>query len=216
MRRLLLLCTLLVASLLPGASPALAAERDPVLFVHGFSGNAGNWDLMAARFRSEGWRTAAFTYDSTQSNATIALRVREEVERLRAATGASKVDVVTHSMGALSSRYYLRSLGGTAYVDDWVSIGGPNHGTTSAYACFVSACRDMRFGSPFLTALNTGDETPGDVHYGTFRSRCDEVINPDDSTVLAGATNVVTGCYGHLTLLAAYDVYAGVRDFVRY
>ena len=35
-------------------------------------------------------------------------------------------------MGGLSTRYYLKNLGATQYVDDWVSIGGPNHGTTFA------------------------------------------------------------------------------------
>jgi triacylglycerol esterase/lipase EstA (alpha/beta hydrolase family) len=35
-------------------------------------------------------------------------------------------------MGALNSRYYLKNLGGTSYVDDFVSVAGTNHGTTTA------------------------------------------------------------------------------------
>lgn len=36
-----------------------------------------------------------------------------KVDQILAATGATKVDLVTHSMRALNTRYYLRNLGGT-------------------------------------------------------------------------------------------------------
>jgi triacylglycerol lipase len=36
---------------------------------------------------------------------------------------------------ALSSRHWLKNLAGTAVVDEWVSISGPNHGTWTALAC---------------------------------------------------------------------------------
>jgi len=70
-------------------------------------------------------------------------------------------------------------------------------------------------GSSFLRGLNSADETPGSVNYGTFWSPCDEVINPDGSVVLSGATNTRTGCIGHLSLLVSSSVYTGVRGFVR-
>lgn len=170
---------------------------------------------MVDRFEADGYLAAelrAMSYNSAQSNATTA----QEVQELRADTGAAKVDIVTHSMGGLSSRYYLRNLGGTASVDEWVSIGGPNHGTWTAVACsLLASCREMVPGSSFLNALNSGDETPGSVRYGTFWSPCDEIINPDGSVVLSGATNTRTGCIGHLSLLPSSSVYVGVRDFVR-
>jgi triacylglycerol lipase len=161
-------------------------------------------------------RMVAISYNSNQSNATIAQQVRTAVDQLRASTGAAEVDVVTHSMGGLSSRYYLKNLGGTASVDDWVSLGGPNHGTNWAYACypFSAGCRDMVPGSGFLAALNSGDETPGATSYGTFWSNCDEVINPDTSTQLAGATNVGVGCLSHSELRTDANVFTQVRAFV--
>jgi triacylglycerol lipase len=158
----------------------------------------------------------AFTYNSAQSNVTTAQEVAQQVQQLRATTGAAKVDIVTHSMGGLSSRWYLKFLGGTAFVDDWVSLGGPNHGTTTALACSIQvSCREMLPGSSFLTTLNSGDETPGTVKYGTWWSPCDEVINPDESVILSGATNTRTDCIGHLQLLADNEVYVGVRNFVQ-
>ncbi|MEV0687322.1 hypothetical protein AB0I35_25980 [Nocardia sp. NPDC050378] len=53
------------------------------------------------------------------------------------------------------------------------------------------------------------------VNYGTWWSPCDEIIDPDESTVLNGATNIRTACLGHLPLLSSAQVFEGVRDFVR-
>lgn len=200
--------------------PASAASaREPILFVHGFSGGAWNWDVMVDRFEDDGYRPSelrAMNYNTAQSNATTAREIAVEVRQLQAATGAARVDVVTHSMGGLSSRYYLRNLGGTVEVDEWVSIGGPNHGTWTAAACsLLTSCREMLPGSSFLRALNSGDETPGSVRYGTFWSACDEIINPDTSVILSGATNTKTGCIGHVSMLISLSIYDGVRSFVR-
>ena len=207
-----------LALVAPGPAGA-QAPGDPIVFVHGWNSSGSAWDTMIDRFVAAGVprsRMVAISYNSNQSNATIAQQVRTAVDQLKAGTGAAEVDIVTHSMGGLSSRYYLRNLGGTASVDDWVSLGGPNHGTNWAYACypFSAGCRDMVPGSGFLGALNSGDETPGATNYGTFWSSCDEVINPDSSTQLAGATNVGVGCLSHSALRTDANVFAQVRAFV--
>ncbi|HEU4703030.1 MAG TPA: alpha/beta fold hydrolase [Conexibacter sp.] len=216
------LCCAFIAGLALAAAalPASAFARDPILFVHGWSGNGSNWSYFGGRLLLDGYGSSLldlWSYDWTKSNRLIAQDVANEVAALRARTGAARVDVVTHSMGGLNSRWYLKFLGGTANVDDWVSIGGPNHGTNLAYVCspFTTSCDDMQYGSPFLTALNEGDETPGAVTYGTVWSPCDEVINPDTSTILSGATNRQVGCIGHISLLASESVYRQVREFVR-
>jgi triacylglycerol lipase len=198
---------------------ASASHVDPILFVHGYTSNAATWNTVISRFLADGWesnRLYAYTFSSTQSNATIAQAVAQRVSEIRAATGAAKVDIISHSMGGLSSRYYLKNLGGTAYVDEWVSIAGPNHGTSWAYGCFFfSPCNQMLPGSSFLNQLNSGDETPGSVRYGTWWSPCDELINPDTSTILSGATNTQTSCLSHSGIKDSAITYAQVRDFVR-
>ncbi|MFF8289944.1 esterase/lipase family protein [Streptomyces sp. NPDC016309] len=199
------------------AAPGFGAGSHPVLFVHGYNGSAANWDTMAGRFRADGWPAShldQWAYDSRQSNATTAERLSVEVDRLLAATGASKVDVVTHSMGGLSSRHYAKNLGGDARIDAWVSLGGPNHGTDWANNCFDTSCYEMRAGSAFLTALNSGDETPGAPRYATWWSPCDTIINPDSSVALSGATNTQTSCLSHNGLLTDATVYAKVRDTI--
>jgi triacylglycerol lipase len=199
--------------------PASALGLDPILFVHGFSGSSSNWSTMIGRFEKDGWPKSylsAYTYNTSQSNKVDAEKeVKSHVESLLKATGASKVDIVAHSMGSLNTRWYIKFNGGESTVDDWVSLGGPNHGTETANFCFSTSCTEMRVGSKFLSELNAGDETPGTVNYGTWWSPCDEFINPDSSVPLTGATNTETACISHLSLLTDETVYSQVREFVK-
>ena len=215
MRRCVVVIAGMAAAMLAPAASAQA--NDPILFVHGFASSGSTWNTMIGRFQTDGYASADlnnWTYNTAQSNATTADQLAARVSEVRAATGAAKVDVITHSMGALSSRYYLKNLDGTRYVDDWVSLGGPSHGTPTALLCSVLAsCREMSPGSSFLNALNSGDETPGEVNYGTWRSPCDLVV-PGSSPSLSGATNTVTGCILHTALPSNATVYGQVRDFV--
>jgi triacylglycerol lipase len=200
-------------------APTAASAHDPILFVHGWNSNSSTWNTMISRFKADGWTTAElnnWSYNYSQSNATTAQQIATKVNQILAATGAAKVDLISHSMGGLSTRYYVRNLGGGATVDDYVSLGGPNHGTNTAYFCFSTACKEMRSGSSFLNALNSGDETPDvGVNWLTWWSPCDEVINPDSSVALQGATNTQTACMSHSSLHEDPGVYAQVRDAVR-
>ena len=55
------------------------------------------------------------------------------------------------------------------------------------------SCGQQATGSAFLTHLNAGDETPGQVSYTVVQTRYDEVVIPYTSAFLAGAntTNVL-------------------------
>ena len=194
-----------------------AAGRDPILFVHGWRGDRYQWRPMLTRFRDDGWTDRelySWTYDSGQPNAVTARQLSARVDQILVATGAERVDIVTHSMGALPARHYLKNGRSGGKVDAWVSLGGPNHGTVTAELCFSSACREMRVGSAFLAELNAGDQTPGEARYATWWSPCDELID-SAAVVLQGADNRRTGCIGHLELISDEAVYREVRDFVR-
>ncbi|MEU5633551.1 esterase/lipase family protein [Streptomyces rishiriensis] len=210
----------LLLSLSFSAPTAHAAAHDPIVFVHGLSSDSSSWDDWVADFEADGYTAAeldAWTYTWTQSNATTAAQLNTEIKKVLARTGASKVDLVVHSMGALSSRYYLKNLGGTAFVDDFVSVAGTNHGTSVASLCswLYTSCAQMVTGSSFLTALNSGDETPGSVNYAAYWSNCDAAIDPDSSALLSGATNVGVGCISHDAMNNDHGVYEKVRDFIR-
>ncbi|MFE9995407.1 esterase/lipase family protein [Streptomyces avermitilis] len=209
----------ILLSLSLAAVPARAATHNPVIFVHGIRSSASSWDDWIADFEADGYTASeldAWSYDWSQSNVTTAQQLATEVRSVLARTGASKVDLVVHSMGALSARYYLKNLGGTSYVDDFVSTAGVNHGTTVASWCkwLYTSCSEMYTGSSFLTALNSGDETPGSVAYASYWSNCDDLLTPDTSAILSGATNVEVGCISHTDMNNDYGVYQQVRTFV--
>ena len=210
----------LLLSLSLSSSPAQAATHNPIVFVHGLSSSSSSWDDWVADFEADGYSASeldAWSYSWSQSNVTTAQQLATEIKSVLARTGASKVDLVVHSMGALSSRYYLKNLGGTAYVDDFVSTAGVNHGTTTASWCawLYTSCSEMYTGSSFLTSLNSGDETPGSVVYASYWSNCDDALTPDTTAVLSGATNVEVGCVSHTDMNNDYGVYEQVRDFVQ-
>lgn len=221
----LLACAALVAlsacteSSGPGTGTLPELQHDPILFVHGYLGSSANWDTMRQRFAADGWQTFelyASNYSFVSSNATTAAEIRNDVNDIIAKTGATKVDIIAHSMGGISSRYYLKNLDGTSKIDAWVSLAGPNHGTDAVenQNCSFTPCREIIPGSAFLTALNGGDETPGLTRYATWRSPCDTTINPDESVILAGATNTLTACIVHFNFLVDATVYQQVRAFV--
>jgi triacylglycerol lipase len=207
-----------LASLALLVTAGVAQAHSPILFVHGYTESGSLWNTMIGRLEKDGWTKAElnnWTYNTSQSNVTTAKEVATRVSEIKKATGASKVNLVTHSMGALSTRYYIKKLGGESNVEDWVSLGGPNHGTSTANFCFQASCTEMRANSKFLNELNAGDETPGAVRYATWWSPCDEIINPHTSVILAGATNTETECISHVALTTNENVYMQVREFVR-
>jgi RHS repeat-associated protein len=167
-------------------------KRNPVLFIHGYGSDGSIWNKMKQRFREAGYtddELLDISYDSSHRNERIAEEdVAPAVQELLERTGASKVDMVTHSMGGFNSRYYIKFLGGDQYVDDWVSLGGPHHGVWQSELCFWGTCEQLQGGSEFLKNLNAGDETPGDVSYYTFSSGHDWVARPE-SVRLEGAVN---------------------------
>jgi triacylglycerol lipase len=222
MRGRLLAAAVALAAALAAATVATGCgggeERHPILFVHGFGEDDLLWYPMIERLRRDGWtgpQLNDWTYNPYQPAAATAREVQARVERILLVTGAKKVDLVTHAMGSVSTRYYLEHLGGTAKVAAWVSLGGPNHGSGRLETCLVPSCLDLHRGAPFMRRLNAGDETPGPVRYLTIRSSCDEYVSPRESVELAGATNVSAGCLSSVALTTDRRVYVRVREFVR-
>lgn len=218
--RFLLTMVLLAAAACGGDSPTTApvtpTDRQPIVFVHGFRGSAADFAGVVVRFKQDGWvdrELSAASYSSFVSNASVAATIRDRVDSVRLATGWSRVDVISFSMGSLSSRYYLKNLGGTAAVDAWVSVAGPNHGTTTAEQCSFVSCVEMRPGSVFLTELTSGDETPGQVRYATWWSPCDQYIIPNESAILDGAVNTQTACLPHGGMFTE-TIYQQVRAYI--
>ena len=195
---------------------------DPVVLVHGLGGSPADWDAFRGWLLRDGYEKrsiAAVDLTAGRPNADNARAIARTVRKLRTGTGAAKVDLVAFSMGNLSARHYLKNLHGTRHVRAFAGIAGPNHGmdTPLTADCDPRADTDaceMDEDSAFLEALNKGDETPGPVRYGTWRSDADDVV-PADSTPLQGAVNrTVPRALGHVELIGDRGVHREVRDFL--
>ena len=150
------------------------------------------------------------------------------VRRLYERSG-NKVNVITHSQGALEARWAIKFWPDIRdEVDDVIMLSGSNHGTLLAnlvclqklLGCTPSVAQQRSY-SRFLAALNNGDETPGNVNYTSVFSYTDEVVITrygDPSPALEGATNIAVQklCkfrpVTHVAMITSSPVYAIVRD----
>jgi pimeloyl-ACP methyl ester carboxylesterase len=203
-----------------GATRATSASRpDPVLLVHGFRGSSSGWHALEATLRAQGYRSSeidAIDYDSDASNVDVAHQIAREAAALRARTGAAHIDVVSHSMGAISTRWWLERLGGASEVDAWVSLAGVNEGTVWAYGCYVlTPCREMVPSSSVLHGLHASFHPSGSTRYGAWWSPCDDAIIPHDHAELPGAHNVETACLDHAEMRTDPGVLAQVVRFLQ-
>ncbi len=99
--RTAIVATLVATASLVAPSSAAAAARNPVVFVHGLSSSASTWNAWIGKFKADGYQSSelhTWSYDWKQSNATTAAKLQTKVQEVLAATGATKVDIVAHSM----------------------------------------------------------------------------------------------------------------------
>ena len=169
---------------------------DGIVFVHGINGSASNWDVMVNRFKADGWpddRLIANTYADPRwgCNTANATQLAAWVQELKS-RGATRIAVVAHSMGGLSSRYFLKTLGGTADVAVFTTLGTMHHGLSSP--CFsplpVCVWRELCTSGTFLLDLNAAPATPGPTAWTSIFSDGDDTV-PTSSSRLTGATNVL-------------------------
>lgn len=145
-----------------------ALVNQPVIFIHGNGDKATGdkfgqtgWAASYSYFTSNGYKPAEL-YATTWGPADAAqaalqyhskpnvMQVRRFIEAVKAYTGATKVDIIAHSMGVTLARKAVRggaahdSLNGGSYdvgpsistsVDAFVGIAGANLGLTS---CFMT------------------------------------------------------------------------------
>lgn len=189
-----------------------ATHPRPVVLVHGTLANAtDNWLALAPYLENRGYCVFALDYGQLPGVPFFyglgpidksAEQLQVFVDKVLAATGAAKADLVGHSQGGMMPRYYLKFLGGAAKVNALVGIAPSNHGTdldglTNLLPYFpgaedllstaTPALADQIVGSPFMTKLNAGGDTVPGVHYTVIATRYDEVVTPYASQYLSGS-----------------------------
>ncbi|HEX5365570.1 MAG TPA: alpha/beta fold hydrolase [Acidimicrobiales bacterium] len=212
--------TLVSPRVVPGANdwscrPDRAHPR-PVVLVHGtLEAPALNWAALGPVLKNEGYCVFALTYGENALSldgrlpgladiAASAAELGAFVERVRAATGSAKVDLVGHSQGGMMPHYYIERLGGADKVDQLVALAPSNHGTTlsgltelgealhllgvanSVLGLLAPAAVQQEVGSDFQTSLfGDGDTVPG-PDYTVIETSRDLVVTPYTNAFLEG------------------------------
>ena len=110
------------------------------------------------------------------------------------------VDVVSHSMGGLITRYALAQVARKhvdfppyLYVEDSVTLGTPHAGTGWADLCWTTQCEQMRPGSAFVNWLASYAPNPqgsGGTDWTTVGSYDDEVVSEGSAISMSAAHKV--------------------------
>jgi pimeloyl-ACP methyl ester carboxylesterase len=218
----------------PAARGAPDYSRTPIVFVHGSGLNSRTWAPLRRHLQQEGYppeflhavdiepndASNVWAAEHVIAPAVAALLASAETAARRAGTAGTphRVDLVTHSMGAVSSRWYARQH--AEKVRRVITLAGSNHGT-DALCAFPSPGNDEMCPA-FATEpaeslvqleLNGTADAPVDetpfgigtdrpraqsvspdalrrITYFTIRIEPDEWIRPEHSAMLDGAGGI--------------------------
>lgn len=115
----------------------------------------------------QGYRAQALDLPGFDMDAE-AHAIADAVDAAAAAHPEAEIALIGHSIGGVSTRHYLKHLGGADSVDTYIAFGSPQYGSPGACGQPVGA--EVCPGTDFMTALNQGDDTPGDAAYYGIRS----------------------------------------------
>lgn len=193
------------------------SDRSPVLLLHGYGASAGYWAHLAPLLDA-----AAISHASLDLVPAVAAidayvpLVEDAVARLCAATGATRVTVVAHSMGGLVARAWMRAHG-TRRLARLVTLGTPHHGTALARFGLGANAAQMRGdtgaidgASPWLRALAAGEDAATRVRITSLYTHHDNIVSPQRSCQLPGARNIGFKGVGHVALGSDARVLAAV------
>jgi triacylglycerol esterase/lipase EstA (alpha/beta hydrolase family) len=182
------------------------SSRLPVLLVHGYGANGGYWVHMAALLDAARISHATLDLDPIFGDIDAYAPLVDEAARvLCAAAGSGKLVVVGHSMGGLVARAWLRR-GGLARAARVITLGTPHHGSMlAAFAPGTNGAQMRRSAgarpeSAWLRALADSESLDTRALITSLWSHHDNMVAPQDSSLLPGARNIEFGGIGHVAL----------------
>ncbi|WP_405485633.1 esterase/lipase family protein [Nocardia sp. NBC_00511] len=195
-----LAATLLVV---PTRAQALPAEN-PVLIVHGWTAHgalplAADWsDAMRAALTADGHPVYVVDLPG-ELNIPNAEAISRVAQQASAEHGGARIDLVGHSMGGLSARYFAKFLDTGHLTAHYVSIGTGQYGWYPTCLLPSNVGGEMCPAGTFIRQLDHGDDTPGDVSYTTLRTSADDgdsFHTTADDLPLQGHSCMLTGIDG--------------------
>ncbi|GAA2057583.1 esterase/lipase family protein [Williamsia deligens] len=197
-----------------------AAHPEPVILVHGTGGSQQtNWGTYVPLLKNAGYCVFALTYGALAGPWPVtavggmgpmrqsARQFGAFADRVLAATGASRLDVVGHSQGTLIPAWWAKYGGGAGKIARYVSLAALWEGTSPAGSGAMialarqrgllpaqfpvcAACGEFDPGSAFIRELHAGGLYAPDTEYTNIATVHDEAVVPYTSGLAAGGANV--------------------------
>jgi|RhiMethySRZTD1v2_1073278.scaffolds.fasta_scaffold04299_16 pimeloyl-ACP methyl ester carboxylesterase len=189
-----------------GGRPAAGGGR-PIVVVHGWTQNRTNFVWLARFLRRKGLGPFfGFNYNSYHAAEKSAKALGTFVERVRAHTGADKVDLICHSFGGLVARVYVDMLEGHRHVRQVVTLGSPHRGVAHANPSWGPSVRDMHAEIGIARKLAALPLAPG-VGYTSIYSAHDNIVFPGSVSCLGErGTDIGVAEFGHFGILFCTEV----------
>jgi pimeloyl-ACP methyl ester carboxylesterase len=208
-----------------GGAYSCTITHTPVVFIHGNGDNSTSWDSptfqvsgyskapnsVYAQFKAAGYKDCELfgvTYLSSSEQGSPALNYHQEskysiiqnfINKVKAYTGQSKVDVVTHSMGVSMSIAAFEYYGSWGSVRRFVNIAGGLHG--------LDSCEYTGYANPYATTCDSENWYDSWVFgfYPDNGNGLNDWTASNTSVSLSKAANRHTGT-------SFYTIYAGTND----
>ena len=183
-------------------------QRTPVILVPGFLMNRATMWFLQIYLRRRGWDWVWSV--NNRRNTPIPVMARAlgaRIEELQSASGASKVDVVGHSMGGIVSAWYAAQLGGADNIERLITLGTPWKGTRMHIWGPGVEAKDL---SPDSDVIAQVQAAP--VPVTAIWSPVDQLLIPSECARCDGHENIVVEQCGHMEMLLSARVLRRVRE----
>ena len=191
------------------AVSAPAEPRPPVLLVPGYSLNRSSLQAVARYLHKCGWdwvhvvNNAPFDVPID----TYAAHLAREAQVLQAASGATEVDIVAHSMGGIVAATYIKQHGGAGTVRRLVTLGTPWAGSRLWVVTQREHGAEL---APGHATVQAAQAPPCAVT--SIWSPHDNIVLPATSSRIAFGDNRMVPNLGHCSLLYAHQAHAAVGE----
>ena len=182
-------------------SSTLERPAKPLLiFVHGYVSNRGIWWRYIRAFKHRGYYVAAVDLSPPLAS------INDFVEQLHAfitthreLTGQQRIILIAHSMGGLVGRAWQAKYE-DQNMDLLITLGTPHAGTRLAPLALGECARQMQESSAWHRELKSREGSNILAKLISIRTKQDNVVIPNDSSVVPGATNISFRGVGHLAI----------------
>ena len=176
---------------------AQADQRDLVIVYAGLIAPGEIYEPLNTNLRTAGFEVRNMWLPGFDHRKEAG-EIKAVVDQAKQAAPNRRVSIVSHSSGAISSRYYLKVLGGSQQVARSVVLGGVEYGSPTG--CVLPApANGACNGSPILNQLNAGLDTPGPTEFYSIRSTTDPLSGDLDGRQCRATVK------GYLPAAASFD-----------